>query len=44
MPKTTNTKKVFSTLGASNHVEEEREENDFYSTEPAAGRLESKPD
>lgn len=31
-----NKKTVYTTLGASNHVEEEREENDFYATDPTA--------
>ena len=29
-------KSIFVTLGASNHVEEEREENDYYATQPLA--------
>ncbi len=33
---TGNKKTVYTTLGASNHVEEEREENDFYATDPTA--------
>jgi hypothetical protein len=31
-----NTKSIYVTLGASNHVEEEREENDYYATHPKA--------
>ena len=31
-----NINKVFKPLGASNHCEEEREENDFYATDPIA--------
>lgn len=31
-----NKKTVYTTLGASNHVEEDREENDFYATDPSA--------
>lgn len=27
---------VFMTIGASNHTEKEREENDFYATDPVA--------
>ena len=30
---------VFSTLGASNHAEGEREENDYYATDPIAAEL-----
>ena len=26
---------IYTTLGASNHTEEEREENDYYATEPS---------
>ncbi len=33
---TGNKKSIFVTLGASNHVEEEREENDYYATQPLA--------
>ncbi len=36
---TGNKKSIYTTLGASNHVEEEREENDFYATEPKATKL-----
>ena len=31
-----NLEKVFSTLGASNHTEEDRQEQDFYATDPIA--------
>ena len=31
-----NTKSIYVTLGASNHIEEEREENDYYATHPSA--------
>lgn len=31
-----NTKSIYVTLGASNHVQEEREENDYYATHPKA--------
>lgn len=31
-----NTKSIYVTLGASNHVEEEREEHDYYATHPSA--------
>ncbi|MCQ2609109.1 MAG: hypothetical protein MJ197_10545 [Bacteroidales bacterium] len=34
-----NTKSVFVCNGASNHTEEEREQNDFYATEPKALEL-----
>jgi hypothetical protein len=34
-----NKKSIYTTLGASNHVEEEREENDYYATEPKATKL-----
>ena len=30
---------VFSTLGASNHTDKERQEHDYYATEPKAGEL-----
>lgn len=33
---TGNKRSIYATLGASNHVEEEREENDFYATNPIA--------
>lgn len=33
---TGNQKSIFKTLGASSHTEKEREENDFYATEPKA--------
>ena len=38
MPKdwTGNKNSAFKQLGASNHCEEEREENDFYATDPTA--------
>lgn len=31
-----NSKSIYTTLGASNHSTEEREQNDFYATDPAA--------
>lgn len=34
-----NRNKVFTTLGASNHVEHERDTNDYYATEPKATEL-----
>lgn len=34
-----NDKSIYVTLGASNHVEEERQEDDFYATDPKAARL-----
>ena len=33
------TKSIYTTLGASNHTDKEREENDFYATEPKAAEL-----
>ena len=33
---TGNTKSIYTTLGASNHTDKEREENDYYATDPAA--------
>lgn len=33
---TGNTKTIYSTLGASNHSESERAENDYYATDPKA--------
>lgn len=33
---TGNTKSVYSTLGASSHSKEEREQNDYYATDPIA--------
>lgn len=36
---TGNAKSIYTTLGASNHVEEEREENDFYATHPIATEM-----
>jgi len=33
---TGNNKSIYTTLGASNHTEKEREENDYYATEPVA--------
>lgn len=33
---TGNTKSIYVTLGASNHVEEERQEHDYYATHPSA--------
>ena len=36
---TGNSKSTFVTLGASNHVEHDRAENDFYSTDPKALRI-----
>ena len=34
-----NTKSIYTTLGASNHTDKEREENDFYATEPKTAEL-----
>jgi len=34
-----NIRKVFSTLGASNHSKNEREENDYYATDPRAVQM-----
>lgn len=34
-----NTKKIYVTLGASNHVEEDRQKDDFYVTDPKAAKL-----
>lgn len=34
-----NSKSIYTTLGASNHVEEEREKNDYYATESKATEL-----
>lgn len=34
-----NGKSIYTTLGASNHVEEEREKNDYYATDPIAVKL-----
>lgn len=34
-----NSKAIYTTLGASNHVEAEREENDFYATHPKATEM-----
>lgn len=31
-----NSNSIFKTLGASNHTEKDREENDFYATDPIA--------
>lgn len=36
---TGNKKSVFTTLGASNHTEEIREQNDYYATDPIAAEL-----
>ena len=36
---TGNTKSIFTTLGASNHVDHERQEDDYYATEPKAMEL-----
>ena len=36
---TGNSKSIYTTLGASNHVEEEREKDDFYATESKATEL-----
>lgn len=36
---TGNSNSIYMTLGASNHTEKEREENDFYATEPKALEL-----
>lgn len=33
---TGNGKSIFTTLGASNHTEKERETNDYYATDPIA--------
>lgn len=33
---TGNNKSVYSTIGASNHTDSEREENDYYATSPKA--------
>lgn len=33
---TGNSNSIYKTLGASNHTDKEREENDFYATEPIA--------
>lgn len=33
---TGNRKSIYSTLGASNHTDKEREKNDFYATDPIA--------
>jgi len=32
----TNTRSTFATLGASNHVDHERQKEDFYATDPKA--------
>lgn len=34
-----NSKSIYTTLGASNHVEEDREENDYYATHPIATEM-----
>lgn len=34
-----NSNSIYKTLGASNHTDKDREENDFYATEPLAVRL-----
>lgn len=34
-----NSKSVFSTLGSSHHSETEREVNDYYATDPKAGKM-----
>lgn len=36
---TGNKNSIYKTLGASNHTEKEREENDYYATEPKAVEL-----
>lgn len=36
---TGNKNSIYMTLGASNHTAKEREENDYYATEPAAVEL-----
>ena len=36
---TGNKNSIFKTLGASSHTEKEREENDFYATDPKAIEL-----
>lgn len=35
----TNDNSVFTTIGASNHSKEERQEHDYYATEPRAVEL-----
>ena len=39
MDKNSKIQKVFKTLGASNHTEKEREDNDYYATDPIAAEL-----
>lgn len=34
-----NSHTTFVTIGASNHVEEERQQNDYYATDPIAMKL-----
>ena len=34
-----NSNSIYKTLGASNHTEKEREKNDYYATDPVAGKL-----
>lgn len=36
---TGNSNSIYKTLGASNHTDKEREENDFYATESKAAEL-----
>lgn len=36
---TGNNNSIYKTLGASNHTKEDREENDYYATDPKAARL-----
>ena len=36
---TGNSRAIYTTLGASNHVEEDREENDYYATHPIATEM-----
>lgn len=36
---TGNGNSIYKTLGASNHTEEDREENDFYATDPEAAKM-----
>ncbi len=36
---TGNSNSIYKTLGASNHTEKERQNEDFYATEPKAGKL-----
>ena len=36
---TGNSNSIYKTLGASNHTDKERQNEDFYATEPKAGKL-----